>query len=264
MRDSEKIRRTYLEKKYHKSLHGNILYNCMKESGITDPDDIHYLFLETVVLRAPIIYLVTNKINGKQYIGRTNQPLMRRIRGHINGSRKALREGKESYLLGAAIIKYGFDNFEYKQIEQCFNDSDANNAEKRLIQELGTLSPAGYNLRLGGTGGKWSEDARKNITGKIRTEAHRKNLSNSLKGRAAPPGTLHSLEIARAGALELRQKGLYINKRNSIFTDNEVREIRRLYATGNWFQREIADLYGAKQSAIGHIVTRRTYPNVKD
>jgi len=40
-------------------------------------------------------------------------------------------------------------------------------------------------------------------------------------------------------------------------TDEQALEIRRLYATGDWLQREIGELYGLKQAAVSHIVLGR-------
>jgi len=45
-------------------------------------------------------------------------------------------------------------------------------------------------------------------------------------------------------------------------TEDDVREIRRLYATGNFTQRELALEFGIARSAIGKIVRRQAWKHV--
>ena len=51
------------------------------------------------------IYKITNKINGKVYIGLTTTSIEQRWRGHINESKKCDRH------LYASMRKYGIENF---------------------------------------------------------------------------------------------------------------------------------------------------------
>ena len=55
-----------------------------------------------------IIYKSTNKITGKIYIGQTTHTLDKRIKGHINESKK---DKNRPFLL--SINKYGVDNFTF-------------------------------------------------------------------------------------------------------------------------------------------------------
>ena len=58
------------------------------------------------------IYKITNKINGKIYIGQSND-IERRFKEHMTkGERSRI-------LLDHAIKKYGPDNFSYEVIEEC-------------------------------------------------------------------------------------------------------------------------------------------------
>lgn len=56
-----------------------------------------------------IIYKITNKINGKVYIGQTTDSLSRRKSGHI----QAATSGSKSKLY-SAMRKYGVENFEFE------------------------------------------------------------------------------------------------------------------------------------------------------
>ena len=65
-----------------------------------------------------IIYKITNKVNGKIYIGLTKQKLQSRFRGHLSDARKALKnDGRVCYFQNA-LLKYGKENFILEQIDQ--------------------------------------------------------------------------------------------------------------------------------------------------
>jgi group I intron endonuclease len=87
------------------------------------------------------IYLITNKINGKSYVGQTRQKNPKnRWRQHINDPRGILK---------TAFDKYGIEKFEFKTLFEVSND-ELNENEKREISERKTISPNGYNLQSGG------------------------------------------------------------------------------------------------------------------
>lgn len=90
------------------------------------------------------VYIVTNKANGKQYVG-IAKDLKRRWSQHIsaNGSAPALH---------AAMKKYGKDGFIFSHICDAFDFEAACDLEQMLIQQHNTKSPYGYNLTNGGEG----------------------------------------------------------------------------------------------------------------
>lgn len=45
-------------------------------------------------------------------------------------------------------------------------------------------------------------------------------------------------------------------------SDDDVREIRRLYSTGEWSQQRIADRYGVAQAHVSSIVLRKTWQHI--
>lgn len=89
-----------------------------------------------------IIYLVTNLINGKQYVGQTVQDLKKRWQGHQHGS--------SCRVLSQAINKYGKDNFKIEVLDKAKTIDDLNTLEIKYINKLNTISPNGYNLQTGG------------------------------------------------------------------------------------------------------------------
>ena len=88
------------------------------------------------------IYKITNKINGKIYIGQTNNPT-RRFQEH-----RAKGYGQEEEkVLYKAFDKYGIENFSFEIIEET---KDYNEREKYWIKFYNCTTPNGYNMSEGG------------------------------------------------------------------------------------------------------------------
>ena len=90
------------------------------------------------------IYKITNKINGKVYIGQTITPIKNRMYKHYSQA----RNGKNITGIDAAIKKYGEENFEVEQILECPNE-DLDLQEKFYISKYNSFEN-GYNLTIGG------------------------------------------------------------------------------------------------------------------
>jgi group I intron endonuclease len=108
------------------------------------------------------IYKITNKINGKVYIGQTDR-LTERKREHFYRLEKQTHSNEH---LQRAFNKYGKDNFIYEVIEEC---DELNERELYYINEYGGLnSDLNYNLKNPLTD-EWSDYVRvkhsKNMTG---------------------------------------------------------------------------------------------------
>jgi len=138
------------------------------------------------------IYLVSNKLNGKQYVGQTINP--ERQIGHGRILRKAYK-------------LHGRDNFSYEPICTGITSRTTLNAVERFwIAVADTVVPKGYNIELGGSeGSTWTEERRRKhslaLTGRIHTrplgsksgmkgkkypEEGKRKLSEALKGRVSP------------------------------------------------------------------------------
>lgn len=94
------------------------------------------------------IYVITNKINGKQYVGKTtHNSIQKRFQEHIRDSRKSRCEKRPLY---SAINKYGVENFTIEQLEECSID-ELEDREIYWIDKLDTYHN-GYNATHGGDG----------------------------------------------------------------------------------------------------------------
>lgn len=96
------------------------------------------------------IYKITNLINNKIYIGKTNNS-ERRWRDH---QRLAMTEGHKEYnkVLYQAIRKYGIENFSFEMIEELEDYSVSEEREKYWISFYNSYNN-GYNESKGGDGG---------------------------------------------------------------------------------------------------------------
>lgn len=122
-----------------------------------------------------IIYKITNKLNGKVYIGQTIQSLKERWSKH--------KGTKTCKALGSAIIKYGPDAFDVEVLKECSSYEEMNALEKSYIQEYSSLYPNGYNLTTGGNNGQHVEETKKKIS-----EAQ-KGQKNHMYGKKASEET---------------------------------------------------------------------------
>lgn len=98
------------------------------------------------------IYTITNKINGKQYVGKTSlSDPKERWKEHLHDYK---REQCKKRPLYSAMNKYGVENFIFEVIEECENTEER---EKFWIKELNTYGSTGYNATLGGDGKAYIE-----------------------------------------------------------------------------------------------------------
>lgn len=100
-----------------------------------------------------IIYLITNTVNDKKYVGQHCGKKDSRWKQHLNAALK-IQDPKPLY---AAMRKYGIDKFTYKVLEDLpFNTTQEllDNREKFFIDYYNTYikNGKGYNLTLGGGG----------------------------------------------------------------------------------------------------------------
>jgi group I intron endonuclease len=136
------------------------------------------------------IYFFKNIVNNKIYVGQTNN-ISKRQRDHLRDA----QNGHES-LLCRGIRKYGQDNFEFKVIEEC-QDESANEREKYWIDHFDSFN-SGYNQTTGGDHFKHSEETKRKIgnffKGKKLSEEHKKKVAAFFTGKKRPPPSEETLK----------------------------------------------------------------------
>lgn len=97
------------------------------------------------------IYVITNKINGKIYVGFTSKTIEARFANHV----KEAFEGS-TRILCRAIRKYGADAFSVELLATARTIEEARESEIRYIKKLNSFcylpGSNGYNQTLGGDG----------------------------------------------------------------------------------------------------------------
>lgn len=136
-----------------------------------------------------VIYKITNRINGKAYIGQTTQTIQERWMSHIYGHSKCFR-------LKSAIRKYGKDSFTVEIVDSASNFVELGFKEILWIIKEDTFNK-GYNVKIGSyispeiankirlskVGKKMSEAAKANMKGKKRSAETIQKLKNAALGR---------------------------------------------------------------------------------
>lgn len=95
------------------------------------------------------VYLVTNRVNGKMYVGITSKTPEQRWQQHVASSKLTRDIGMP---IVRAIRKYGIDSFNVSVLETCSTFQQLCEAERRWIEELKTFGEHGYNATVGGEG----------------------------------------------------------------------------------------------------------------
>ena len=93
------------------------------------------------------VYIHTNKINNKKYIGISSN-----VKKRWSGNGSAYYE----QVFGAAIQKYGWDNFEHEILFHNLSKEEACKYEQELIEQYQTFNHEyGYNCSKGGESGSY-------------------------------------------------------------------------------------------------------------
>lgn len=162
-----------------------------------------------------LVYLGTNTINGRRYVGVTAQPMRQRLREHRS------KAGSGSpHLLHQAIREHGWDAFQWRQIVTCDDRDLLLLAEQEAIDKFKShCDHGGYNMTKGGSGvagfvysaeirARLSEAAR----GRVKSEDERRKLSAANKGKKPSEACIDAIKATpwtaeRRAKLSAAKKG---------------------------------------------------------
>lgn len=123
-----------------------------------------------------IIYKITNKLNGKVYIGQTRYSLAKRKSAHI----KCVENGVDRHLYNA-MRKYGIENFVFEEIDHADTLTDLNYLEAYYITKYDSVRK-GYNMGYGGDNNvMFSDVVKQKHDNKMRSKETRLKISNTMK-----------------------------------------------------------------------------------
>ena len=224
------------------------------------------------------IYGIKNLINSKIYVGKTGMNFGDRWDSH----KSLLRNNKHfNPYLQNAWNKYGEENFDFEIVEEC-DVEELDKKEQYYIKSYKEKNIS-YNLSDGGEGGgflcqhlsddtkrKIGEKNRINMTGKKFSEETKQKMSQSQIKRYSQwteedRQVWGKMSAEKASGYkwndESRQK-MYGNKNGATHTEDEVKEIRRLYEVENKTCREISDLFSLSYNYIYGIVKYKRWADI--
>lgn len=206
------------------------------------------------------IYAVQNLLTGEVYVGQTSMSLRRRLQSHVDNARTAVRANKQPTDVGHALLTYGREAFHSVVLETCGSKDDADRAELAWADHLLSYAPYGYNRRECGRHGRLSARAKRLISASPRTNETRRKIGQKVRGR---PLTLKQREALTRGRAALNQRPRFdiSGERNgrARLSPRKVKEIRDLYATKQYSQRALGEMYGVAQTTIAKVVHRRSW-----
>lgn len=182
------------------------------------------------------IYKITNKVNGKSYIGQTRYTIEFRWRQHLHK--------KDNTYFHNAIRKYGADNFIVEKLEEC-NIEDLNEREIYYIAKYNTFKD-GYNLTIGGDGNRTLllDDKYEEISFLY--------LSGFSSNKIA---TLYNVDKASIVKI-LKQLGIKIRNNSLNINKQELEELIQDYQSG-YSLRELAKRYDCSASGLKEFLIKK-------
>jgi group I intron endonuclease len=183
-----------------------------------------------------LIYQIKCLANDRAYVGQTKD-LKRRIREY-----RYEHTCKNNYLFYADMRKYGFNNFEISIVKK-YNKEIIHKEEKYWIKKLNSLAPNGYNISIGGNSWAWKDPA-----------ATAKKISDTRKFRKIKNSDFQRQTISRmmSGA----------NNPKAKINENDVRQIRKEYESGNGSLEKIGKKFNLTKSTVSKIVLKKTWANI--
>ena len=153
-----------------------------------------------------VIYVITNTVNGKRYVGQTTKSIEKRWRGHIDSARCGYQ-----YPICNAIRKYGRENFTIAEVVQAETREQLDALERWFILAYNTIKPHGYNLDPGGrTPGELHPETRAKMSkakkgkpawnlGKPHSDETKAKISAANRGKLASDSTKAKMRAAQLG-----------------------------------------------------------------
>ena len=183
-----------------------------------------------------IIYKITNKVNGKSYIGQTRYTIEFRWRQH--------QHKKDNTNFHNAIHKYGIENFNIEILEEC-DIEDLNSREIFYIAKYDTFNN-GYNLTIGGDGN------RRLLLDNNYDEIKELYLSGFSSNKIA---TLYNVDKASIVKI-LKSLGVKIRSNKLNINHQELLELINDYQSG-YSLRELAKRYDCSPSGLKEYLIKK-------
>ena len=143
------------------------------------------------------IYVITNTINNKKYVGRTSMSINRRMSRHKYVSSHD-ECAQYNYPLYSDARMYGWNSFEVKVVMETEDEWLANKIEEFVTEELKTLAPNGYNQAIGNKR-FWGKGEANHNFGSHRSEETKLKMSLAKRGKKLSQETKDKISESRKG-----------------------------------------------------------------
>ena len=221
------------------------------------------------------IYLVTNNLNGKVYIGKSVD-ITRRWQQHIHDSLVSQEDWDNNYrgvrtYFHAAIRKYGKENFTFSVLEEIDDESTLNDRETYWITKYHSNDRnIGYNMSCGGDGynfgsgeeaicSKITKEECSLIKQKLRERLSYKDIQTLVPQIGI--SAIHAINYGHTWFEESETYPISIDNGHRKWSDEEAMNIKKEYASGATIT-DLANKYKVRQETISNLVNGRSYTNL--
>jgi group I intron endonuclease len=154
-------------------------------------------------LKQPAIYILTNIINGKVYVGETMNMRQRVYCYKNNTFNRPIKH---------AIRKYGIESFRIEvEYFPHFTKDDLLLIEETLIERFNCLAPNGYNVCKKGL----------DNTGRMLTEEHKRKIGDGNRGKIVSEETKAKMKAYQSNMPDDHKKAISEAKKNAKFKFSE-------------------------------------------
>ena len=174
------------------------------------------------------IYKITNIINGKSYIGKTNYSIEKRFKEHCKDSQVQSKNKRPLYM---AMRKYGVNNFKIELLEETDNPDER---EIFWIKKINTFK-YGYNATIGGDGKSFIDY---NLV--INTYKSKQNQNETAKALNLHPSTVYKI---------LRNSNVVKYSNQDVNTKKYGKKIKQIDLNGN-----IVNIFNSIREASRYMV----------
>lgn len=211
------------------------------------------------------IYKITNRLDGKVYIGQTVNT-DNRWKAHKS---YAKNKTKCKQVIHQAIAKYGIENFEFEVLACSLDKDSANDAEVQIIKQYNSRDKKnGYNIAVGGgfsmLGLKHSDETKARIGAASRgikpSNEARKKRSESMRAVVGgkQPSWLVGIKKSKEERERLAVRMSGDNNPNAKINYEIANRIRIEYSKGKT-QQELAVEFGVGRSTITRVVLNKIW-----
>lgn len=214
------------------------------------------------------VYMISNLVNDKLYIGKCADPDQRWSR-HLTAAKNGKPGDGRYQVIHAAMNKYGAENFKLKTIASAETEAKALDLEKQYIKKYNTFKGEGYNCTEGGDGAsgyrhnkktkqKMSQIKRKSYLGqnnpfygKTHSKETRRKISEVAKQRTGPKNSFYGKQHTKESRRKMKANH-YQKKR--YFSFEQAEEIRKTYHTSDLIYSDLAQKYNTNKTMIKNIL----------